>query len=65
MRKKEPFFFFFTLVNCDVSENVEKGLPAPIQLGPARVLELGAGSDRDLPEQGPRGRVRKRGAGSP
>ena len=47
------------------SKNVEKGLPPAVQLGPARVLELGAGGDRALPEQGPRGGVRKRGAGSP
>ena len=46
-------------------QDVEKGLPPPLQHGPARVLELGAGGDGTRPEKRARGRVRKRGAGSP
>jgi len=46
-------------------QNVEIGLPAAVQLGPARVLELGAGRDRSVAQQGTGGGVRVGGAGSP
>ena len=38
-------------------KNVEKGVPPPVQHGPAGVLELGAGGDRARPEEGTGGRV--------